>query len=68
MNDKINVFEMENNRLLNTRQAAEYLGFKIGYMYNLVFNGVLKPYKCGKKAKGSLRFLKSDLDKFLGRA
>lgn len=63
----INVFTCESNRLLNSKQAAEYLGYKQSYIYNLVYGGVLKPYKCGKKAKGSLRFLKSDLDNFLGR-
>lgn len=67
METNIDVFSCNNNRLLNSRQAAEYLGFKISYIYNLVHKGALSPYKCGKKTKGSLRFLKSDLDEFLGR-
>ena len=67
MEQRFDVFSCDNNRLLNSKQAAEYLGFKIGYIYNLVHRGELSPYKCGKKTKGSLRFLKSDLDEFLGR-
>lgn len=63
----INVFSCESNRLLNSKQAAEYLGFKVSYIYNLVYRGVLKPYKCGNRSKGSLRFLKADLDEYLGR-
>lgn len=61
------VFSCPPNRLLNSKQAAKYLGFKVSYIYNLVYSGVLKTYKCGNKPNGSLRFLKSDLDAFLGR-
>jgi excisionase family DNA binding protein len=67
MNNQINVHNLESNRLINSAQAAEYLGYKVSYIYNLVYNGRLKAFKCGNKAKGSLRFLKSDLDKYLGR-
>jgi len=66
-NQNDDVYKFESNRLLNSKQTSEYLGFKIGYIYNLVYSGVLNPYKCGNKSKGSLRFLKSDLDNFLGR-
>lgn len=65
--ERINVFEVESNRLLNSTQAAEYLGYKRSYIYNLVYNGLLKNYKCGNGSKGSLRFLKSDLDEYIGR-
>lgn len=61
------VFEYPENRLMNSKQAAHYLGFKTTYIYNLVHKGKLNPLKCGQKAKGSLRFSKSDLDKFLGK-
>ncbi|MFA6238145.1 MAG: helix-turn-helix domain-containing protein [Bacteriovorax sp.] len=67
MNLQKNIYDLEKNRLLNSDQVAEYLGFKRSYIYNLVHKGILKPFKCGKKAKGRLRFLISDLDKFLGR-
>jgi excisionase family DNA binding protein len=61
------VFSFENNRLLTTKQAAHYLGFSVGHIYNLVYMGELVPLKCGKKPKSSLRFSKRDLDEFLGR-
>lgn len=67
MKDELDVFSCDSNRLLNSKQVAHYLGYKQSYIYNLVYSGVLKPYKCGNKHKGSLRFLKSDLDDFLGR-
>jgi len=67
VNNSIDVFECPENRLLNSKQTALYLGYKVSYLYNLVHRGELRPYKAGGKAKGSLRFLKSDLDKYLGR-
>ena len=66
--ENINVFEMEDNRYLTTKQTATYLGYKVSYVYNLVYTGLLKPYKCGNRSKAALRFLKRDLDQFLGRA
>lgn len=62
-----NIYDLEKNRLLNTNQVSEYLGYKRSYIYNLVHKGMLKPYKCGNRSKGALRFLISDLDNFLGR-
>lgn len=62
------VFSYESNRLMSTIETSEYLGYKKGTIYNLVNKGLLRPYKCGPGAKGKLRFLKSELDKFLGRA
>ena len=62
------VFDMEPNRLLTSRQAAEYLGYKVSYIYNLVYLGVLRPLKPGNRTKGTLRFVKKDLDHFLGRS
>ena len=67
MNDLNEVFNFESNRFMNTKQAAHYLGLKVSYIYNLVHKGELTPYKCGKKTKGSLRFIKVDLDRFLGK-
>ncbi len=61
------VFSFESNRLMNTQEACSYLGYKRGTLYNLVSKGMLKPFKRGQKAKGNLRFIKSDLDRFLGR-
>lgn len=65
--ENINVFDMEDNRLLTTKQAATLLGYKVSYVYNLVYSGLLKPYKCGNRPKAALRFLKRDLEQFLGR-
>jgi len=61
------VFSYPPHRLLNSKETCEYLGLKRSYLYNLVGKGLLRPYKCGQKAKGNLRFIKSDLDRFLGR-
>lgn len=61
------VFSFESNRLVETKQAAHYLGFRVSYIYNLVHLGKLRAFKCGNRKKGSLRFLKGDLDAFLGR-
>lgn len=63
----VSVFSYESNRLMSTTETSEYLGYKKGTIYNLVNKGILKPYKCGPGSKGKLRFLKSELDKFLGR-
>lgn len=67
MNSGKSVFDMESNRLLNTKQAAEYLGYKVNYIYNLVSKGELMPLKCGGKKKGGLRFPKIELDGYLGK-
>lgn len=67
MSNEIDIYNCNSNMLLNSKQASEYLGFKLSYLYNLVHKGEIKVYKCGNKAKGSLRFLKSDLNKYLGR-
>lgn len=66
MKQNENIYKMESNRLMNSSQAAEYLGYKVSYIYNLVYSGKLKALKPGNNPKGSLRFVKSDLDKFLG--
>jgi len=46
---------------LNVQQAAEFLGLKPSYIYNLVFFGKLTAYKPGGK---KLLFKPSDLEKF----
>ena len=51
----------ETQKPLNVQQAAEYLGFKPSYVYNLVFYGKLKAYKPGGKI---LLFKPSDLEAF----
>jgi excisionase family DNA binding protein len=49
---------------LNLKEAAEFLGFKPSYIYNLVHFGKLTAYKpCGK----ILYFKQSDLEKFVFR-
>lgn len=67
MDTLIDVFNCDKNRLLNTTETAEYLGYKVSYIYNLVHKGELLPFKGGRKSKGKLRFVKSDLDVYLGR-
>jgi excisionase family DNA binding protein len=67
MDTSINVFTCDANRLLNSKQAAEYLDYKVSYIYNLVHKGDLVPYKGRNRSRGKLRFVKADLDKFLGR-
>jgi excisionase family DNA binding protein len=52
--------------LLNSKEAAEYLGLKVSYIYNLVNKGQLKALKCGNSRKGSLRFTIEELNRFLG--
>ena len=51
----------ETQRPLNIDQAAEFLGLKKSYVYNLVFFRRLKAYKPGGKR---LFFKVSDLEKF----
>jgi len=46
---------------LTVQQAAEFLGIKPSYVYNLVFYGKLKAYKPGGKR---LLFKVSDLEKY----
>ena len=46
---------------LNVQQAAEFLGLKPSYVYNLVFYGKLTAYKPGGK---KLLFKISDLEKY----
>jgi excisionase family DNA binding protein len=46
---------------LNVQQAAEFLGLKPSYVYNLVFYGKLAAYKPGGK---KLLFKTSDLEKY----
>ena len=51
----------ERENQLNVQQAAEFLGFKPSYIYNLVFFGKLTAYKPGGK---KLLFKISDLEKY----
>jgi len=46
---------------LNIKQAAEFLGLKPSYIYNLVFFGKLPAYKPGGK---KLFFKPSELEKY----
>ena len=46
---------------LNVEQAADFLGLKVSYVYNLVFYGKLAAYKPGGK---KLLFKVSDLEKY----
>ena len=46
---------------LNVQQAAEFLGLKVSYVYNLVFYGKLTAYKPGGK---KLLFKVADLEKY----
>jgi excisionase family DNA binding protein len=50
-----------NEKPLNVQQAAEFLGLKPSYVYNLVFFGKLTAYKPGGKR---LLFKVSDLEKY----
>ena len=51
----------ERENPLNVQQAAEFLGLKPSYVYNLVFYGKLTAYKPGGKR---LLFKISDLEKY----
>jgi excisionase family DNA binding protein len=51
-------------RPLNLKQAAEFLGFKPSYVYNLVHYKKLTAYKPGGKV---LYFKQEDLEKFIFR-
>lgn len=64
--EKKDLYQMRSNELLNTDEAAQYLGYKKSYIYNLVHQGKLKARKCGRGLRGGLRFVKSDLDDYLG--
>ena len=48
-------------RLLNYRQAAQYLGVCEKSIYNLVKSGQIQPVHVG----GSVRFARDDLDAFI---
>ena len=51
----------ETQKPLNVQQAAEFLGLKPSYVYNLVFYGKLTAYRPGGKR---LLFKVSDLEKY----
>jgi excisionase family DNA binding protein len=51
----------ETQKPLNVQQAAEFLGLKPSYVYNLVFYGKLPAYKPGGK---KLFFKVSELEKY----
>ena len=51
----------EAQKPLNVQQAADFLGLKRSYLYNLVFYGKLIAYKPGGK---KLLFKISDLEKY----
>lgn len=56
---------MHNNalddRLLTVKEAARYLGFKVGTVYNKVSGGSIPHVKLG----ASVRFRKSELDDWI---
>jgi excisionase family DNA binding protein len=54
----------EANKPLNVLQAAEFLNFKVSYIYNLVFYGKLTAYRPGGK---KLFFKLADLEAFAFR-
>ncbi|MDR2718609.1 MAG: helix-turn-helix domain-containing protein [Treponema sp.] len=51
----------ETQKPLNVQQAAEFLGLKPSYIYNLIFYGKLTAYRPGGK---KLLFKISDLEKY----
>jgi excisionase family DNA binding protein len=51
----------ETQKPLNVQEAAEFLGLKVSYVYNLVFDRKLAAYKPGGK---KLLFKISDLEKY----
>jgi excisionase family DNA binding protein len=51
----------ETQKPLNVEAAAEFLGLKVSYVYNLVFYGKLTAYKPGGK---KLLFKISDLERY----
>jgi len=51
----------ETQKPLNVQQAADFLGLKPSYVYNLVHFGKLAAFKSGGKI---LRFRISDLEKY----
>ena len=54
----------EQRKLLSTKEAAEYCGFKLSYFRKLMMRRVIPMYKpCGKLCF----FKKEDLDAFLTR-
>lgn len=61
------VYKARSNEFVGVREAARYLGYSVNYLYNLVSKGEVKVYKCGNKRNGKLRFLKRDLNIYLGR-
>jgi excisionase family DNA binding protein len=52
----------EANKPLNVRQAAEFLGCKVSYIYQLIFYGKLTAYRPGGK---KLFFKVADLETFV---
>jgi len=54
----------ETQRPLNVQQAAEFLGLKVSYIYNLIHFGKLTAYRPGGK---KLLFKVSDLEKYAFR-
>jgi excisionase family DNA binding protein len=52
------------NKPLNLKEAAEFLGFKPSYIYNLVHFGKITAYKPGGKI---LYFRQEDLERFVFR-
>jgi excisionase family DNA binding protein len=65
MKTKESVFDMPSNRIMNCKEASEYLGVTVGHIYNLKNTGVLKAKKVGPGKNGSLRFEKSYLEEFI---
>lgn len=57
---------IEKSPYLVPQEAADYLRINRATIYNLVFQGKLKPIRKGSGRRARLLFLKSELDRYLG--
>lgn len=61
---KISLIGSLNKKILNTEQAAEFLGYKVSYLYKLTSSKQIKFYK----PNGKLNYFKlEDLEEYLLR-
>jgi len=49
---------------MNSKTAAEYLGYELSYLYQLSSKNIIKKYKPNR---GKIYFKKSDLDEWIER-
>ena len=66
MMNKSTVFDLRPNSILNVKDTCTFLGIKPSYLYNLVYEGKIKPLPKVNGKKASLKFLKADLEKYVG--